>query len=298
MIPPWVKTEVPLHLYRDTEIIERVGEQSQLTPRYTDEAVKFIRSAKGSPFFLYVPYAMPHLPVSAPASQAGKSRGGLYGDTIETLDWSVGEIMKALREEGVERDSMVVFCSDNGPWHNLPPRMLAQGVEPWHTGTKGMLRGAKGTTYEGGFRVPGIFRWPGTIPAGQTSADLACTLDLFPTIAKAAGADLPADRVYDGTDLLPALRNGTPATRRDFYYCLGKVMEGVREGSWKFRYARVASNIDGSDTGQAPVPELFHLDWDPAEQYNLATRYPEVTQKLSAKLKAFATEIGAQLPRA
>jgi len=298
MIPPWVKTDVPLHLYRNTEIVERVGDQSRLTPRYADEAVKFIRGAKGTPFFLYVPFAMPHLPVSAPASRAGKSRGGLYGDTIETLDWAVGEILKALKETGAESNTLVVFCSDNGPWHNLPPRMLAQGVEPWHTGSNGMLRGAKGTTYEGGIRVPGIFRWPGVIPAGQTSADPASTLDLFPTIAKAAGATLPADRVYDGFDLLPSLKNGTPTSRQDFYYCLGKVMEGVREGSWKYRYARVASNIDGRDTGQTPAAELFHLDWDPAEQYNLAERYPEVAQRLAAKLKAFAAEIGAQLPPA
>lgn len=298
MIPPWVKTEVPLHLYRDTEIVERVEEQSQLTPRYTDEAVKFIRSAKGGPFFLYVPFAMPHLPVSAPASRAGKSRAGLYGDTIETLDWSVGEILKTLREEGLERNTLVVFCSDNGPWHNLPPRMLAKGVEPWHTGTKGMLHGAKGTTYEGGIRVPGIFRWPGVIPAGQTSADPASTLDLFPTIAKAAGAALPTDRVYDGFDLLPSLRAGSATPRKEFYYCLGRVMEGVREGPWKFRFARIASNIDGSDTGRAPVRELYHLDWDPGELYNLAERYPDVAAKLEAKLKAFAAEIGAQLPKA
>ena len=296
MIPPWVKTEVPLHLYRDTEIVERASDQSQLTPRYTGEAVKFIRSSKEAPFFLYVPYAMPHLPVSAPAGRVGRSRAGIYGDTIETLDWSAGEIMKALRDEGLERNTMVVFCSDNGPWHNLPARMLAQGVEPWHTGTKGMLRGAKGTTYEGGIRVPGIFRWPGTIPAGQSSADLASTLDLFPTIARAAGAAVPDDRVYDGHDLLPALRSGGATPRQDFYYCLGRVLEGVREGSWKYRFARVPSDIDGADTGQAPAAQLFHLDWDPAEQYNLAGRYPEVAARLAAKLKRFAGEIGAQLP--
>jgi arylsulfatase A len=281
MIPPWVKTDVPLHLYRDNEVMERVGEQSQLTPRYTDEAVKFIRQAKASPFFLYLPYAMPHLPVSAPAARAGKSRAGIYGDTIETLDWSVGEIIKALREEGLERNTLVVFASDNGPWHNLPPRMLAQGVEPWHTGTKGMLRGAKGTTYEGGFRVPGIFRWPGMIPAGQTSADMASTLDLFPTFVKAAGGELPAGRLYDGVDLLPALRASGETGRRDFAYLHGKILEGLREGPWKYR--------------RAGEEELFHLDWDPAEMYNLAERYPEVLAKMKAKFAVVAREIGATI---
>ena len=295
MIPPWVKTETPLHLYRDTEVMERVGDQSQLTLRYTDEAVRFIKSSKASPFFLYVPYAMPHLPVSAPADRRGRSRAGLYGDVIETLDWSAGEILKTLKQEGLDQNTMVVFCSDNGPWHNLPPRMLAQGVEPWHTGSKGMLHGAKGTTYEGGQRVPGIFRWPGVIPARQTSAEMAATLDLFPTIAKAAGAQLPVDRPYDGHDLMPLLR-GTVAVspRQEFFYCRGRVMEGVRAGSWKYRLAKTMI-AEGKESETAPVPELFHLDWDPAEQYNMFARNREIGDRLAARMKQFAGEIQAQL---
>ena len=120
----------------------------------------------------------------------------------------------------MDGNTMVVFASDNGPWHNLPPRMLAKGVEPWHTGSKGPLRGAKGTTYEGGPRVPGMFRWPGVVRAGQVSMDLASTLDLFPTLAGAAGAAMPAGRVYDGVDLMPLLRDGKPSPRTEFYYCL------------------------------------------------------------------------------
>ncbi len=140
MIPPWVKTSVPLRLYRDAEPLEESPDQSNLTERYTAEALKFIKGGGSQPFFLYLPYAMPHLPVSA-SSRAGKSRAGLYGDVIETIDWSAGEILRTLKEQGVDNNTLVTFASDNGPWHNLPPRMLAKGVEPWHTGTKGVAAG-------------------------------------------------------------------------------------------------------------------------------------------------------------
>ena len=145
MIPPWVKTNRPLQLYRDTEPIETITDQSNLTEIYTAEALRFIRSARGGPFFLYLPYAMPHLPVSAPQRMRGRSRAGLYGDVIETLDWSAGEILRTVKEQGLDSNTMVIFATDNGPWHNLPRRMLQKGVEPWHTGTKNLLRGAKGT---------------------------------------------------------------------------------------------------------------------------------------------------------
>lgn len=286
MIPPWVKTDVPMRLYRDAEPIEESPKQENLTERYTDEAVKFIKGAGKDPFFLYLPYAMPHLPVSA-SSMSGKSRGGLYGDVIETIDWSAGRILATLKEQGIDSNTMVVFCSDNGPWHNLPPRMLAKGVEPWHTGTKNLLRGAKGTSYEGGPRVPGVMRWPGVIRAGEVSMDPASTLDLFPTVAAAAGAKMPADRVYDGYDLLPYLRGGGKPPRNEFYYVVGNVVEGVREGAWKYRKGR-----SGGSKGEA---ELFHLDWDPAEQYNVAERHADIVSRLDEKLRKFAAEVGGSV---
>ncbi len=197
MIPPWVQTETPLNLYRDTEIAEHPVDQSTLTVRYTEEAVKFIRASKESPFLLYLPHSMPHLPISTSDRFRGKSRAGRYGDVIETIDWSVGRILEVLKEEGLDDNTMVVFTSDNGPWLNLPSRMLQGGVEPWHCGFKSLLRGAKGTTYEGGMRVPCIVRWPGRIPAGRTSADMVCTMDLFATISTISGAGVPQDRVID-----------------------------------------------------------------------------------------------------
>ncbi len=279
MIPPWVKTDRPLHLFKNEDAIEQVTDQSNLTPRYTDEAVKFIKANKTNPFFLYLPYAMPHLPVTAPPKMRGRSRAGHYGDVIETLDWSVGEITRTLKELSLDRKTLVIFTSDNGPWHDLPPRMLAGSVEPWHTGSKGLLRGAKGTTYEGGFRVPGIFRWPGVIRPGQVSMDMASTLDILPTLLAAAGLDLPNDRPYDGQSLLPLLRDGKPSPRQEFFYAIGKVLEGVRQGPWKFRQA----------TGGAP--ELYHLDRDPAEQYNVAAAEPEITTRLAGRLQAYANEV-------
>ncbi|MFN7648888.1 MAG: sulfatase [Acidobacteriota bacterium] len=285
MIPPWVKTERPLHLYRNEDAAEPVTDQANLTPRYTDEAVRFIRNCETKPFFLYLPYAMPHLPVSAPPGMRGRSRAGHYGDVIETLDWSVGEITRTLRELKLDRNTLIIFASDNGPWHDLPPRMLAGGVEPWHTGSKGLLRGAKGTSYEGGFRVPGIFHWPGVIRPGQVSMEMASTLDILPTLLAAAGVALPGDRPYDGYNLLPHLRDGQPSPRQEFFYAVGRTLEGIRQGPWKYRQAKGAA------------PELYHLDRDPAEQYNVAAAEPEVAMRLAARLRAFAGEVrGEVLP--
>jgi arylsulfatase A-like enzyme len=287
MIPPFVKTNRPLRLYRDTEPVGEVTDQTTLTEQYTAEAVKFIRDSKGGPFFLYLPYAMPHLPVSASSKFRGQSRGGLYGDVIETIDWSAGEILKTVKEQGLDGNTLVIFTSDNGPWHNLPERMLANGVERWHTGSKGILRGAKGTSYEGGSRVPAIARWPGVIAPRQVNVDMASSLDIFPTLVKAAGGQMPADRVYDGYDLLPAMRNGAKSQRGTFYYVRGANLDAVREGPWKYRFAR-------AEGGAPAVPELFHLEDDPCEQYNVYDRHKDIGDRLAVKLKAFAAEIKAQ----
>jgi arylsulfatase A len=282
MIPPWVKTSQPLHLYRNTETVEEVGDQSTLTERCTAEAVRFIRDSGRNPFFLYLPYSMPHLPVSASQRFRGRSAAGLYGDVIETLDWSVGEILRTLKDRGLDSRTMVVFASDNGPWHNLPDRMLQKGVEPWHTGSRGPLRGAKDTTYEGGVRVPGIFRWPGQIGGGRVESAMASTLDLFPTLVQAAGGAVPADRVYDGHDLMPLLRGQGPSPRKEFWYLRGKTLEAVRQGSWKYRSVR------GSER------ELYNLDLDPAEMYNVLERSPEQSAGLRERFEAIAKELGAE----
>jgi arylsulfatase A-like enzyme len=292
MIPPWVNTDRPLELYRDTEPIEHPVEQSTLTERYTKEAVAFIREAKNDPFFLYIPHSMPHLPVSASDRFRGESRSGLYGDVIETLDWSVGRVLDVLEEEGIDRRTMVIFTSDNGPWLNLPPRMLQKGVEPWHAGSPGPLRGQKNTTYEGGMRVPCIVRWPGCIPAGQVSEDMATTMDLYTTLIEAAGGRVPSDRVVDGNDILPMLEGRSASTTTELFYLRSNHLEAVREGRWKYRLSR--SGRTDLIAGEPLTPELFDLEVDPSERYNVADRHPDIVGKLGMKLEAFAGELGAK----
>src|SRR5690606_9257852 len=151
---PRVQTDEPLALYRGTEIVEHPVDQDTLTKRYTEEAVKIIDAAGKEPFFLYLAHNMPHLPIHTTEEFRGKSQAGLYGDVIETIDWSVGQILEALERNGITEDTIVFFASDNGPWLNFPPRMHQEGNELWHVGSPGHLRGAKGGTYDGGACVP------------------------------------------------------------------------------------------------------------------------------------------------
>jgi arylsulfatase A len=290
MIRPWVNTDQPLALYKDLDPVEHPVDQSMLTARYTAEGVRFIQSAAGRPFFLYLPYSMPHLPISASEDFAGTSRAGLYGDVIQEMDWSVGRILSTLKEEGVDGNTIVIFTSDNGPWSNMPPRMLQEGIERWHAGTTGHLRGAKWTSYEGGFRVPGIIRWPEKIPAGLISADPASTLDLFTTIAGAAGGEVPSDRVVDGRDILPLLQGKARPAESPFFYERGRACEAVRRGRWKYRLTNSAGEGDSP-----PEEELYDLDVDPGENHNLAARHPGIAEELHRLLREHAREVGGEI---
>ena len=294
MIRPWVQTDVPMHLYRDTEPVEEHPvDQDTLTERYISEAVNFIRSSEREPFFLYFPHSMPHLPVRTSSRFRGTSRSGLYGDVIETIDWGMGEIFRTLRQQGIDRNTLVLFTSDNGPWLDLPDRMLQGGNERWHAGSKGLFRGHKGNTYEGGMRVPCIARWPGRIPRGQTSADMASTLDVFPTVAAAAGGEAPRDRVIDGQDLWPFLQGRSPSPVTEFFYCRGANLEAVRDRNWKLRLSRHSRpELQKEDP---LTPELFDLELDPAEQYNRAGEQPQATERLEARLREFGEELGARV---
>ena len=298
MIRPWVQTDHPLELSQDGEPIREDSlDQTTLTTRYTQKALDFIdQSAQAdAPFFLYFAYSMPHLPIFAPKEREGLSRAGRYGDVIETIDWSAGRVLDRLDSLGLAENTIVIFTSDNGPWNNLPDRMLQAGNEPWHTGSTGPLRGAKATTYEGGLRVPGLIRWPGHIPAGRTSAELTTAMDLFPTLLRAAGTSAPDSLHLDGHDLTAFLTAETDvAPTETFYYFAGGRLEAVREGRWKYRYS--PTRADGSDVvGPLPV-ELYDLDVDPAEKYNLADERPDVVERLRAKLQQFGTDVGADVP--
>ncbi len=279
MIKPWVQTDEPLWLYRNSEKVEHPVDQDRLTMRYTAEIIEVIRERSDKPFFAYLAYNMPHLPLRTAGRFRGESRGGLYGDVIEAIDWSAGELLRALDETGQMDETIVVFTSDNGPWLNLPDRMLSGGVVPWHAGSPGMLRGAKHTTYEGGVRVPFIVRWPGTVPAGTVSAEIGATVDLYATLVAAAGGALPTGS--DGYDLTAhwAGRTGQ-SPRREYMYHRGHQVQGVRSGPWKLR------TVDGE--------ELFHLDVDPSERYNVAAEQPEIVAALRERLRAFQTRVEAE----
>ncbi|MEL6194706.1 MAG: sulfatase [Bacteroidota bacterium] len=284
---PWLDDSYKLELYRDLEPIQEIGfEQDSLTLKYTEEAVSFIKeSTLDKPFFLYMAHSMPHLPIATLPSLRGSSAAGLYGDVIQTLDWSMGEIQKTLKEKNIQENTLVIFTSDNGPWLNIPDRMLQNGVELWHGGSKGPLRGCKQTSYEGGFRVPGIMSWPESIPGGQLIHQSANTMDLFTTIVKVAGGELPTDREIDGHDLFTWLVGQEERYEDVFYYGWSGRVEGVREGDWKLRIS------------QKEGVQLFNLAQDVGERVNLAERYPEKVESLYKLVEAFAEETSAEIPK-
>lgn len=278
---PWVQTDEPLGLYRGEDMVEHPFDQNPLTTRYTKEAVKLINAANvDNPFLLYVAYAMPHLPLAVSDERRGKSNFGFYGDVIEEVDWSVGQILEALKKKGVADNTLVFFASDNGPWMGMPPRMQQAGNELWHAGSPGPLRGWKGTTYEGGPRVPAIFRWPGKIEPNQTSAELVGMPDIYRTLLAVADAKLP-DHELDGHDLTPFLTGQTTdAPRKEYFYFRGQ-LHAVRIGEWKLR------TVDKEF-------ELFHMESDPFERYNRAADKPEIVERLHNRMKEMAHEVGVK----
>ncbi|MGV3502098.1 MAG: sulfatase [Adhaeribacter sp.] len=255
----------PLPLYQDKKVLEENPDQSQLTRRYTEQALAFIRKNKDKPFFLYYPNNFPHVPLHASAAYKGKSKRGLYGDVVEELDGSVGQILKTLRELQLDKNTLVIFTSDNGPW-------LLKKEEG---GSAGLLFEGKGAAYEGGMRVPAIAWWPGTIPARQVNPALATTLDLFPTILKLAGAALPSDRVLDGTDLYPLLTGQKKEVREFVYYYNRDKLYAIRKGPWKAHFITKPSYKKVEPEVHA-TPLLFNLDQDPGEKFNLNKKHPQV----------------------
>ncbi len=279
MIKPWVQTDEPLWLYRDAERVEHPVDQDQLTVRYTAEIAEVIREESDKPFFAYLAYNMPHLPLRTAGRFRGTSRAGLYGDVIEAIDWSAGELLRALDETGKRDETIVIFTSDNGPWLNLPDRMLSGGVVPWHAGSPGSLRGYKHTTYEGGVRVPLIVRWPGAVEPGTITAEMAATLDIYATLIAAAGGELPSGS--DGHDLSDLWAGRTAQSpRREFVYHRGSQVQGIRVGPWKLR------TIEGD--------ELFHLDMDPSERFNVAGEQPEIVAALRDRLGRYQASVAAE----
>jgi arylsulfatase A-like enzyme len=255
-------------LMRNEEIVERPADQSTLTRRYTEESIRFIKASKGRPFFLYVPHTMPHVPLFRSKEFEGRSPRGLYGDVIEELDWSVGEILKTLRDEGMDKNTLVFFSSDNGPWLIFDD----QG------GSAGPLRDGKGGTFEGGMRVPGIFWWPGRISPGVVD-QIGCTMDVFTTAIRLGGGEVPKDREIDGLDLAPALFGKGPSPRETMVFYRDTKLYAVRKGPWKAHFFSKASYGDTQETAHDP-PLLYHLGIDPGEKWDVASKNPEVVAEL------------------
>jgi arylsulfatase A-like enzyme len=253
---------------RDEKIIERPTDQHTLTKRYTEAAVRFINRSAEGPFLLYLAHTMPHVPLFRSKSFAGKSARGVFGDVVEEIDWSVGTVLDALSKRNLHGKTFVFFTSDNGPWLTYNE----QG------GSAGLLRGGKGSTWEGGMREPAIAWWPGRVAAGTVTTELATTMDLFTTCLSLAGAAIPEDRVIDGVNLTPVLF-GTGGSRRDtVLYYRGTRLMAVRKGPWKAHFA--TQNGFGGEREEHPVPLLYRLDHDPSEKYELSKKHPDVIAEL------------------
>ena len=261
-------------LLRDEMELERPVEQSTLPQRYTEAAVKFVEAQGDRPFFLYLAPNMPHVPLFASDKFRGRSPRGIYGDAVEELDWSVGRLLEAIRRQGIERRTLVIFSSDNGPW-------LVFGE---HGGSAGPLREGKGSTWEGGHRVPAIFWWPGRIKAGSTVEGIGTTLDVFATVAKLAGATPPGDRVVDGLDVRAALFGTAPSPRKDMLYFRGTRVFAIRHGDYKAHFiTKPGFGLNFVETAQEP-PLLFHLGRDPGELHDIAAEHPEIVAELARLL--------------
>ncbi len=271
----------PLPLMRDDEVVELDSDQRKLTTVYTELALEFIEANRSRPFFLYLPYAMPHVPLFVSNERWGKSLRGRYGDVIEELDWSVGQILGKLRNLGLDRNTLVVYTSDNGPW-------LQYGID---AGSAGPFKLGKATTWEGGMRVPGVFWMPGSIPAGRVSSAVAANMDLLPTLASLAGAGLPEDRVLDGRDLWPLLSGETEESPHEYFYFFAGSrpgaparLEGIRKGRHKLR-------LHTNRLGQLEVSALYDLLADAGEKFDIRERHPELAMELLGQAKEFAAEL-------
>ena len=256
-------------LLRNGDVVEQPVRQETLTKRYTEEALRFIREHRQRPFFLYLPHSMPHVPLFSSAAFAGRSARGLYGDAVEEIDWSVGQILDTLRQERLDSRTLVVFTSDNGPWTLYDD----------HGGSAGPLRDGKGSTWEGGLRVPGIFWMPGRVKPGVVRGTGAA-LDLMPTIAAFTGAAPPKDRPVDGVDLSPAIFRGAPSPRDAFLFWRDHELYAVRKGPWKLHLITRGAYGRGPERVVHEVPALYNLEVDPGERYDVAAQQPEIVRQL------------------
>lgn len=273
MIPP-VHPEIALMDGNDT--LELSPDQTTLTRRYTERAIEFIQKKKGAPFFVYLPYAMPHLPLHPGAEFVGKSKRGTYGDVVEEIDWSVGEIWKKVEELGMAENTLLVFTSDNGPWI----------IKNEKGGSSGLLRDGKGSTWEGGMRVPAIAYWKGKIEEGSVCQYPSSTLDLYHSFLKISGQSLP-ENIVDGKDVSDWLSGSiadTETAEKPYFFYGPRKLHAVRKGAWKLHIH--TSSQTGKDYFEGKLPLLFNIEIDPSEQYELSESHPEIVKDLMNEIEA------------
>ena len=282
---------------RPADTVRTQADQDRLTGRLTERAVAFVNKHKKTSFFLYLPHHMPHVPIGASAKFRGKTGEGLYADMMQEIDWSVGEVMNALKTNGLEKNTLVIFTSDNGPW-------LTFGN---HAGSSGGLCEGKGTTYEGGHRVPCLMRWPGVVPGGRVCNKLLTTMDILPTVTKFCGARLPR-RPIDGVDAMALLKGDESRTPRTefYYYYRANSLEAVRRGNFKLVFAHPGRRDEGYELGRdgnkgentesyATESGLYDLRHDPGERYDLSKQYPQLKADLEALGEKARVDLGDDL---
>jgi arylsulfatase A-like enzyme len=275
--------DVPL--MRNDKVIERPADHRTLTKRYTQEAIRFIGDHRKQPFFLYLAHSMPHIPLAASPEFAGHSAAGAYGDVIEELDWSVGQILDTLRKTGLDKRTLVVFTSDNGPWL---PFMT-------HGGSAGPLKEGKGTTWEGGMRVPAIFWWPGTVRP-KVNLSIGSNMDLFVTAIKLAGGEVPTDRVIDGVDLRPGLMGNSESPRHLLFYYWDNELRAIRKDNFKAHFISSGAYGIGAARTEHNPPLLFNVAEDPGERFNLADKYPQIVADILKEAEAHRKTISMNKP--
>ena len=286
---PYSNDMKPRPLLHNTETLEEPARLETLTLRYTEQAVKFIERSQGGPFFLYMPHTFPHIPLAASERFRGKSNAGLYGDVIEELDWSVGQVLDALKKHNLDSNTLVMFSSDNGPWYQ---------------GSPGRLRGRKGSTYEGGVREPFLARFPGRIPKGLVSKAVAGTVDILPTVARLCDAPLPS-KPLDGIDIWPLLTGRKQQLEREALLYFDNIyLQCARWGKWKLHVARYNSAAynpappGGRQNLPLPAPELYDLENDPDESYDMAPENPRVVAEIRARIDRLMTTFPEQIQSA
>lgn len=258
----------PVKLFRNEMPIEAPARNRTMTRRLTEEAVQFICRDSDSPFFLYLPYTMPHVPWAASEDFAGKSKRGLYGDAVEEVDWSTGEVLGALSSRGLDENTVVIFCSDNGP--DITTKRPG--------GSTGGLRGGKSTTWEGGVRVPCVIRWPGHVRPSTALPGISCLMDVFATIVEAAGAEIPQDHIIDGINLSEFLMGDSESPRSVYCHLWKGKLFAVRWNAWKAHFAKriVGRKMSWPEPIPCDPPELYNLEEDPGETRDVSVDYAEI----------------------